>query len=85
MSLEETLGNNKWMAENKEKILAILPETWTHLSNLHITTHLGMQLAFNLKLLGIDWRSPEEYANCMVFFTKSGLLSRDDLLVRRSS
>jgi hypothetical protein len=78
MSLEETLGNQKWMKENSGKVKNLLPETWTHIRNLS-----GLQIGFNLKLLGIDWRSEDEFGKCMVFFERTGLMKRDGLLVKR--
>lgn len=77
--LEETLGNEQWMKDNVHKIKAIFPETWTHVANLK-----GLQIAFQLKLHGVDWRSEEEFAKCMMFFEKTGVLQRDGLLVRRA-
>jgi len=79
MNLMDTLGNEQWMAENEGKIKALLPETWTHMQNIN-----GLQLGFGLKLLGIDWRSQDEFGKCMVFFERTGLMLRDGMLVRRA-
>lgn len=79
MSLQATLGNAEWMAANAEKIKAMLPETWTDVCNLN-----GLQLGFKMKLLGIDWRSVEEFAKTMTYFERVGLMKRDGLLVRRA-
>lgn len=78
MGLEDTLGNQKWMEENSAKVKELLPETWTHIRNLN-----GLQIGFHLKLLGIDWRSENEFGKCMVFFERVGLMKRDGLLVKR--
>jgi len=77
MSLENTLGNTKWLKENEAKIKELLPETWTHVSNLN-----GLSLGFKLKLLGIDWRSQDEFGRVMVFLEKTGFMLRDGLTVR---
>lgn len=78
MSLQDTLGNQQWMTTNADRIKAILPETWTHIQNMN-----GLQLGFKLKVLGIDWRSEEEFGKCMVYLERVGLMRRDGLLVRR--
>ena len=78
MGLQDTLGNQKWMEENADKVKGILPPTWTHISNLD-----GLKLGYCLKLIGIDWRSQEEFGKCMVFFERAGLMKRDGVLVKR--
>ncbi len=83
MSLTETLGNAEWMKAHADDIKALLPETWTHLANLE--GEPMMRVAFRLKLLGIDWRSPDEFGKCMVYFERVGLLKRDGVLVRRAA
>lgn len=80
MSLVETLGNDVWMSRHSDEIKNMLPETWTHIANIN-----GLQLGFRMKLLGIDWRSEDEFAKVMMYFEKVGLLRRDGLLVRRSN
>ena len=78
MGIQDTLGNQKWMEGNAAKVKALLPETWTHVANLN-----GLQIGFGLKLIGIDWRSENEFGRCMVFFERCGLMKRDGLLVKR--
>lgn len=79
MSLEETIGNREWVKENEDKIKNILPETWTHIQNLN-----GLQLGFQLKLIGIDWRSEEEFGKVFVFLEKMGILLREGQTFRRN-
>jgi hypothetical protein len=79
MSLLETLGNEAWLRANEQKVKDMLPETWTHVSNLN-----GMQLGYRMKLLGIDWRSEEQLAKVMVFLTKTGFLLMNGQTVRRN-
>lgn len=76
-SFRTTLGNEEWMKANTEALKKLLPETWTHVSNLN-----GLQIGFNFKLLGIDWRSELEFGKVMVFLEKIGLMQRDGVLVR---
>jgi len=78
MGLQDTLGNRQWMEANADNIKAILPPTWTHISNID-----GLQLGYGLKLLGIDWRSEDEFGKCMVFFERAGLIKRDGILIKR--
>lgn len=79
MSLIDTLGNEDWLKDNEEGIKEMLPETWTHIHNIN-----GLQLGFRMKLLGIDWRSEDEFAKVMVFLQKTGFLLMDGLKVRRN-
>lgn len=77
--LKDTLGNEKWLRENEAKLRALLPETWTLATNLN-----GLQLGFRLKLLGVDWRSEDEFGRVMLFLEKIGIMLRKDFLVRRN-
>jgi hypothetical protein len=80
MSLLQTIGNLKWMAENEPKIREVLPETWTHIDNLN-----ALRIGFRLKLIGVDWRSPEEFGQAMVFIEHAGIMQRqNDYQVRRN-
>lgn len=75
--LRQTLGSKHWMKENESSIKSILPQTWTHSGNLNL-----MRLMFQLKVVGIDWRSEEEFVKVMSFLEKIGILIRDGELVR---
>lgn len=77
-SLLDTLGNEKWMREHEAQLKAILPETWTHMANLD-----GPRIAFQLKPIGVDWRNADEFAKCMIFLERTGVMLRDGMLVRR--
>lgn len=79
MSLKNTLGNEKWLRDNESAIHGLLPETWTHINNLN-----GLQLGFKLKVLGIDWRSENDFGKIMVYFEKVGIMLRDGMTVRRN-
>lgn len=71
--LRRTIGNYHWMLENEEKIKAMLPTTWTHISNIN-----RLKLGFKLKLIGVSWRTPEELANVIVYFERIGMLVRQN-------
>jgi hypothetical protein len=65
------------MKQNTDKIKKLLPETWTHMRNINM-----LQIGFQLKVLGVDWRSEEELAKCLAFFERTGLMIRDGMTVR---
>jgi len=77
--LDTTLGNNEWLKENAEKIKAIFPNTFTDVRNLNM---LG--IAFQFKLIGIDWRSQDEFGKVMVFLEKAGFIIRNGLTIKRA-
>jgi hypothetical protein len=60
-------------------VKALLPETWTHISNLN-----GLQIAFGLKLLGIDWRSEDQLARVLLFLEKARFMLREGMIVKRN-
>ena len=79
MSLIDTLGDMKWLRANERALKEILPDTWTHISNLN-----GLSIGFKLKLLGIDWRSEEEFGKVMVYLERIGIMIRDGYTVKRN-
>jgi hypothetical protein len=66
--------------ENELKIRNLLPETWTHVANLD-----PVKIGFNLKLIGFDWRTNQEYAAFMGHLQKLKILELKNMLTRRSS
>lgn len=72
-SLINTLGNENWVRENESEIKNLLPKTWTHMHNLNI-----LKIGFGLKLIGIDWRSEDEFGKIMVFLEKIGIMIRQN-------
>lgn len=79
MSLKNTLGNEDWLRKNEQAIREMLPTTWTHINNLN-----GLQLGFKLKLMGVDWRSQDEFGKVMVYLEKIGMMFREGMTVRRN-
>lgn len=57
----------------------LFPKSWTHMSNVSL-----LPVAFKLKLLGIDWRSNEDFGKAMVVLERMEVFERKDYLVRRS-
>lgn len=79
MKLQDTLGSADWVKTNEEAIKKLLPNTWTHMNNLN-----GLQLGFRLKLLGIDWRTENEFGKIMLYLEKIGLMLRDGMIVKKN-
>ena len=79
-NLKNTIGNENWLRENENKLKKLLPETWTHMHNLN-----GLKIGFGLKLLGIDWRSEEEFGRVMVWIEKIGIMVRQNTYQVRAS
>jgi len=71
--MTETLGNPKWLKENETALKALLPKTWTHIKNLN-----GLQIGFGLKLLGVDWRSEQEFGKVMIYLERIGFMERQN-------
>lgn len=69
----ETLGNIKWLVKNEAAIKDMLPKTWTHMNNLN-----GLQMGYKMKLIGIDWRSQDEFGQVMVYLEKIGFMLRQN-------
>lgn len=77
INLNATIGNKEWLKINEAGLKAMLPKTWTHMHNLD-----ALRLGYQLKLIGVDWRSQEEFGKVMVYLEKIGLLLRDGLNVK---
>lgn len=73
MNLKDTLGNIDWLRANEDAVKKLLPETWTHMENLN-----GIKLGFGLKLVGIDWRSEDQFGKVMLFLEKIGFMQRQN-------
>lgn len=76
VSLKSTIGNEQWMRENESALKKLLPDTWTHMDNL--SGQPILKTAFGFKLLGIDWRSAQEFEKVMVYLEKLGILQRQN-------
>lgn len=79
IKFQNTLGNEQWLRDNESKVKAMLPETWTHISNLS-----ALGIGYKLKVLGVDWRSEAEFGLIMVFLDKIGLMLRDGMTIKRN-
>ena len=42
----------------------------------------GLQIGYQLKLIGVDWRSEEEFSGVMVYLEKVKIILRDGLTVK---
>ena len=72
-SLKETLGNIDWVRKNEDKLKGLLPDIWTHMHNLN-----GLKIGFGLKLLGVDWKSEDEFGTIMLWLEKIGIMVRQN-------
>jgi hypothetical protein len=80
MLLKASLGSPEWMRENLSKLKAIFPETWTHSENVSM-----LKWGYQLKVVGVDWRSEQELVNVMVYLTKVGVVQvNNEQLIRRA-
>ncbi len=71
--MKDTLGNQQWLIDNEKSLKDMLPKTWTHMHNLN-----PVQIGYKLKLLGIDWRSDQDFGSVMVYLWRVGFMLRKD-------
>ena len=69
-----------WIIRNKANLLELLPETWTHFSNVN-----KIAMMYRLKLLGLNVCSDRDLASCLARLDVEKLLLRDGLLIRRAN
>lgn len=79
MDFSKTIDDPMWLCLNEKKIKDVLPETWTHVSNVN-----GLQYGFKFKLLGLDWRSDQHFVEIMMKLYRKGLLQHNGPLLRRA-
>lgn len=72
-AIKGTLGSSEWLRSNEAGLKALLPPTWTHVENID-----ALKIGFGLKVLGVDWRSQDEFAKVMVFLERIGILQRQN-------
>ncbi len=78
----DTLGNMSWLAANEVELKSVLPVEWTSIQEFGQTG--ALQVAFKLKLLGVDWRHEGEFGKIMVFLEKCHFMERNGLMIRRN-
>ena len=71
-SLKSTIENIEWVKKHEQEIKDIFPNTFTHVNNIN-----GLNVMFEFKILGIDYKSKKEFIKILVFLTKIGLILRD--------
>ena len=77
-----TLGNIDWLKANESSLKQCLPEQWTHVAKFG--QEGALKVAFRFKLLGIDWRTQQEFGKIMVYLEKIGFMQREGLMIRRN-
>jgi hypothetical protein len=73
-AVADTLANEEWWKKNTEAVKKMLPLTWTHIANLE-----GLKIGFAMKLIGLDWRTQDQFGRIMVFFEKIGVMQRQNV------
>lgn len=76
-SAKNTLGNLDWLKANEDKIKSILPNSWTHMREVRM-----FEIAVRLKLMGVDWTTPEDLVKILQFIEKIGFMVRKGYLVK---
>ena len=80
MGYRQLLCDPAWIEKNKDKLKALFPETFTHMSNLN-----PLQIGFGFKLLGLDWRSNEQFGEIMAMLEQQRIILRSEaMLVKRN-
>lgn len=69
MNFEDTLHDKAWLASNRKELLEVLPDQWTHWTNIDL-----LKIGFKLKLLGLDWRSKDDFIETMIILESVGIL-----------
>lgn len=80
LKFKDTLLSLKWLESNREGLINLFPETWTHVANIN-----PLKIMFNFKLLGVDWRSEEEFKVIMDYLVDIKFILRDGLTIRKNT
>ncbi len=78
-STKRTLSNLDWLREHEQELRELFPETWTHIDNID-----ALPLGFQIKALGIDWRTDIDFAVVMQFLEKAGIVLSEGFTIRRN-
>lgn len=77
MNLEQTLDDDQWVRAHEDQIREMLPETWTHVSNID-----QVRFGFRMKVLGIDWKSYADLGAIFAALERKRIMIRDGVIVR---
>jgi hypothetical protein len=67
------------LAKHETAIKELFPDTFTHIANINT-----LPIRFNLKLMGFDYRSEEEFASLMAMLEIKKLILRDGMMLKRN-
>lgn len=67
------------LAKHETAIKALFPDTFTHVANINM-----LAVRYQLKLLGFDYRTEQEFATLMALFETKGLILRDGMMLKRT-
>ena len=77
MTLKNTLANLDWLKANEDNLKSVLPNTWTHMREVNM-----FEIAYRLKLLGVDFGTPEDLVKVLQFIEQIGFMVRKGYLVK---
>lgn len=81
-TFSDTLGNLSWLATNEVAMKSCLPDQWTSINEFGQAG--ALKVAWQLKLLGVDWQHENEFGRIMVYLEKIKFLERNGLMIRRN-
>ena len=76
----DTLGNYEWIKNNHENILNLFPRNWKLAEDVNFVS-----IRFQMKLLGIDYRSEDEFLAILVFLERTQFIHRHKQWIRRGT
>lgn len=79
MDFKDTFDNPDWLNKNCQTLVNVFPETWTNISNLN-----QVAVGFQLKLIGLDFRSTDDLGAVFAQCEKRKVFLRDGYLIRRN-
>lgn len=79
MSIEDTLANKQWLAQNENVLKALFPAKATNIQHLN-----AIRIGDALRVIGVDWDTPKEFENIMVFLEKIDFIIREGKTIRRN-
>lgn len=66
-------------AAKEEAIKKLFPEVWTHISNIDM-----LPIRWQLKLMGFDYRSEQQFADLMASLEEKRLILREGHTIKRN-
>ena len=77
--LKNTICYAPWVNANANAIIESIPQDWIHLSQVQG----WLPTMWQFKLIGLDWRSDEEFCNILAVLTTLQLVEQKHFVLRR--